>query len=579
MNGGEIIAETLKKNGVNFIFTLCGGHISPILVGAKKKNIKVIDVRHEPTAVFAADAIARLTGIPGVAVVTAGPGVTNSITALKNAQLAQSPVILLGGAAATVLKGRGALQDIEQLDLLKTVVKWSISIEQNCDIVPIIEEAFKVAMSGIPGPVFIECPIDILYDEELVKEWYGRKSPTSKSFSIKKKIVNWYLKRHVDKLFACAPEEIIIEENGDIVPFTIDPHNVEKVREEIKKAQKPVLILGKQVTFRKQIVNDLSEGLKKLGIPTFLASMSRGLLGETHPNYFRHGRSNALRNADLIIIAGMPIDFRLGYGRKINKNATHIGINRSKEELEKNRKADIRIQSDPGTFLLKLTEKGTFDKENWRKWFETLQQWEERGNARLYEFSKVETDYINPLYLLQKIDTHKNKNSIIIGDGGDFVATASYIIKPPGPLTWLDAGPYGTLGAGAGFAIAAKLMSPNSEVILLYGDGSAAYSIAEFDTFVRHKLPIIAVIGNDAGWTQIKRDQVKYLKDPIATTLEFNDYHIVVEGYGAKGLFLENPQKIGEALKQAREIAQSGSPVLINAKIGITKFREGSISM
>lgn len=173
MDGGEVIAQVLKNQGVRFLFTLSGGHISPILVGAKKQGIRVIDVRQESTAVFAADAVGRLTGIPGVAAVTAGPGVTNSITAIKNAQMANSPLILLGGAAATILKGRGALQDIELMKLFKTLVKWATTIKQYCDIIPLIEEAFDVAKSGIPGPVLIECPIDLLYDETIVRKWYG----------------------------------------------------------------------------------------------------------------------------------------------------------------------------------------------------------------------------------------------------------------------------------------------------------------------------------------------------------------------------------------------------------------------
>ena len=579
MNGGDIIAETLKKQGVEYLFTLCGGHISPILVGAKKQKIRVIDVRHEPTAVFAADAMARLTGIPGVAAVTAGPGVTNSITALKNAQMAQSPLILIGGAAATVLQGKGALQDIEQLDLLKTVVKWATKIEQNCDIVPVLEEAFKVAMSGVPGPVFIECPIDILYDEELVKEWYGKKSKAKNSSSIKQKIVNWYLKRHVDNLFACSPEEIDIEENDNIIPFSVNQKHIQEVISEINNAQKPVLILGKQATLRKEIIDQLSEGLKNLGVPIFLASMSRGLLGEDHPNYFRHGRTNALKEADVIIIAGMPIDFRLGYGRKINKKAYHIGINRSKEELNKNKKPDLSIQSDPATFLVELSETISFQREKWNLWFNRLNEWKKQGKDEIKKFIGVKTEYINPLLLLEEINKHKDKSSVIIGDGGDFVATASYIIKPPGPLTWLDPGPYGTLGVGAGFALAAKLVNPDSEIWLIYGDGAAGYSIAEMDTFVRHKIPIISVIGNDAGWTQIERDQVKYLEDPVGTILKFTDYHKVSQGYGAEGFLITEETEIGDVLLKAKKLAKEGKPVLINAKIGKTKFREGSISM
>ena len=176
MHGGDLIAEVLKTQGVEFLFTLCGGHISPILVSCKQRGIRVIDVRHEVTAVFAADAVARLTGVPGVAAVTAGPGVTNTMTAIKNAQLAQSPVVLLGGATATALKGRGALQDINQMALFEPHVKWAKSVQKVRDLVPVLEEAFKISQGGVPGPVFIECPVDLLYDETIVREWYGVKT-------------------------------------------------------------------------------------------------------------------------------------------------------------------------------------------------------------------------------------------------------------------------------------------------------------------------------------------------------------------------------------------------------------------
>ena len=173
INVGNIIGKVLREQGVKFLFTLCGGHISPILTGANKEGIRIIDVRHEVNAVFAADAVGRLTGTPGVAAVTAGPGVTNSITALKNAQLAQSPMILLAGASPTVLKNRGALQDIDQLALVKSITKLALSVRRNCDIIPVLENAFDVCRSGVPGPVFIECPIDLVYSESMVRQWYG----------------------------------------------------------------------------------------------------------------------------------------------------------------------------------------------------------------------------------------------------------------------------------------------------------------------------------------------------------------------------------------------------------------------
>lgn len=579
MNGGRLIARILKKHGVKFLFTLCGGHISPILVGAKQEGIRVIDVRQEPTAVFAADAVSRLTGIPGVAVVTAGPGVTNSITAVKNAQMAQSPLILFGGAPATALRGRGALQDIEQIKLFETLVKWSAALQQDCDIPKVLDEAFDVARSGIPGPVFIECPMDLLYDEELVRQLYMQETGEPKG--IVDRVTRWYLRRQVDKIFACSPISLDIAGKEEIVPFRVDPTEVEEVRARIAAAKRPVMIVGSQATLRTGMAGELSGSLKELGMPIYLTGMARGLLGENHPLQLRHGRTAALKAADLVLIAGMPCDFRLNYGRSIGRDAFYIAVNRSREELKLNRKPDLAIEADPCTFLVELASGFWLapDAPPLEDWIGRLREEEARREQEIANFMELKTDYVNPVYLCGQIDRHIAGESVIIGDGGDFIATASYLVKPRGPLSWLDPGPYGTLGVGAGFALAAALVRPEAEVWLLYGDGAAGYGIIEIDTFVRHNLPVIAVIGNDAGWTQIAREQVPVLQDDVGTVLRHNNYHIVAEGLGAKGFLLSETEAVSSILEQARESRADGGTVLVNALIGKTDFRKGSISM
>ena len=275
----------------------------------------------------------------------------------------------------------------------------------------------------------------------------------------------------------------------------------------------------------------------------------------------------------------MPIDFRLDYGRVINRKAFLIIINRSEDYYRKNLKPDLFVQADPSQFLIELSKSPIMKNKEWNDWFDILDKREAKRNEEIMQFSRKKTQYINPLKLSFEISKIIDKNSIIVVDGGDFVATVSYIILPSGPLSWLDAGPFGTLGAGAGFAIASKLVNPDREVWLFYGDGAAGYSIVEFDTFVRHKLPIIAVIGNDAGWTQIARDQIEYLKDDVGTVLSYNNYHKVVQGFGGDGLLLKNEEQIQSVLRNAKKKAIDGNPVLINALIGKTDFRKGSISM
>jgi len=578
MSGGDRIAKALVRHGVRHLFTLCGGHISPILVSAKQRGISVIDVRHEATAVFAADAVSRLTGIPGVAAVTAGPGVTNTITAIKNAQLAQSALVLLGGATATFLKGRGALQDIDQMSLIKPHVKWAISVKTLREVVPAINRAFTEAKSGLPGPVFVELPVDLLYDEQLVRQWYADAMGKGKARGLGDKFVKWHLQRHVDKLFA-GSEPVEDSAPKEIERRFADLAEVDQVLTRLKKAERPVLLIGSQAMLCACEMYDVAAAVEKLGVPVYLAGMARGLLGEKNQLQAIHKRSQALNEADLVLLAGVPMDFRLNYGRAINRQAKLITVNLSRSDLKKNRRPTQGIHADPGLFIIQLANQFPADQKNWRDWVERLNQRGREREKEIEAFADQKTDRINPLRLCLEINQTMNRQSTVVVDGGDFVATASYIVRPRGPFSWLDPGVFGTLGVGAGFALGAKLVKPESEVWLLYGDGSLGYGLAEFDTFVRHGLPVIAVVGNDAGWTQITREQVEILEDDVGTTLQYTDYHRAAEGLGAVGLLLTEQTSIRQVLQQAKELASAGMPVLINAHIGKTDFRKGSISM
>ena len=577
MNGGAVIAQILKDHGVRYVFTLSGGHISPILTESRKSGIRVVDVRHEANAVFAADAVSRLTGSPGVAVVTAGPGVANSVTALVNAKMAQSPVVVFGGASATVLKGRGSLQDIDQLSLVRSAVKAVFTIKKNCDFIPVIESAFACAQSGVPGPVFVECPIDLLYDESLVRQWYLDKGSAVSGNAFLDKMISWYLKRHVDRMYACDLDTM---ERKNIAPTKPEFRDsaAQRAAGMIDGAVRPVMIVGSQAVLDPVKVPELVKAINTMNIPVYLAGMARGLLGADHPLQFRHKRGSALAESDLVVLAGMPCDFRLDYGRSINAKAAVIALNRSKKDLTLNRRPALAVNTDPAGFLIacsSLIGKAP-DRDSW---MQTLRTREKQREEQIKSLTGEKTGYVNPMLLLEKIDKAMSDKSIIVADGGDFIATASYIVRPRGPLTWLDPGVFGTLGVGAGFAIGAKLCSPGSDVWLLWGDGAAGFSLVEFDTFVRHKIPVIAVIGNDAGWTQIARDQVEFLKDDVATALRYSNYQGIADSFDAKGLIINNESQIEPVLKQAVEVSRRGTPVLINALIGKTEFRKGSISM
>ena len=568
---GLDIGSFFKQKNITSVFTLCGGHISPILVGCEKENINIIQVRDEVSAVFAADAVSRLTDSVGVAIVTAGPGVTNTITAIKNAQMAQSPVLLIGGAAATLLKGRGSLQDIDQISLLKTYVKSAVSVKKTRDVIPTLANALNIATSGVPGPVFVELPIDLLYPEEDIRKEFINQLPKSGYFG---KIAHWYVERHLNDLFSSKKSSIKVK---PVKEFKIDQRKIDKAALAIVKAKKPVFLLGNQVTQNKEFLPMCLKSIDKLSVPTFTSGMARGCFGSSDKYFFRHNRKHALKNADVVVTLGIPLDFRLGYGFSINKDATLIAVNKSKEDLNKNRKPDIGIHADPSRIMHEIGK--IINPPSCKEWIKELTGLEEKRETEILQFSKYETDFVNPVHLCKTIDKFIDEESILVADGGDFVGTASYTIRPRSALGWLDPGPFGTLGVGGGFAIGAKSSFPKKEVWVFYGDGASAYSLAEFDTLCRHKLPVIAIIGNDASWQQIAREQKQMLGSNIGTELAFNAYEKVVEGYGGKGYYVENHDTLDETLKRAKEDAKLGYPVLVNIKISKSDFRKGSISV
>jgi acetolactate synthase-1/2/3 large subunit len=581
MNGGDRVAAVLQAQGVRFLFTLCGGHISPILVGAKRLGIRVVDVRHEVDAVFAADAVFRMTGVPGVAAVTAGPGVTNTITAVKNAQLAQSAVVVLGGAAATMLKGRGSLQDIDQMALFAPHAKWSATVSRRRDVVSILERAFLESRSGVPGPVFVELPVDLLYDEELVRSWY---TAAGKGGGLAGAATRAYLGRHLTRLFGeGSGEPQTAQPAPRVTPPPVDSGLVRKAAARLRKAKRPVLVLGSQVVLDVAAAGGIAEvgrAVDALGAPVYLAGGARGLLGAGHALQMRHKRKEALREADLVLLAGIPCDFRLDYGRNINRKAFFISVNRSEEDLKKNRKPDLAVHGDPGLLLKAMAEEAGTISGLFTDWLEALRARDrEREKEIDAQAGTPSQDLVNPIQLFRELERILADDSVLVVDGGDFVATASYTVTPRQPLSWLDPGVFGTLGVGGGFALGAKLCRPDADVWILYGDGSVAYSLAEFDTFARHGIPVIAVVGNDAGWTQIAREQIEVLKDDVGTVLARTDYHKVAEGYGGRGLLLSRPEDIPAVLDEAVRTARAGTPVLINVHLARTEFRKGSISM
>ncbi|CAI5447723.1 unnamed protein product [Caenorhabditis angaria] len=587
-HGGELVASVLKAHEVQEIFVLCGGHISPILVAAEKLGINIIDTRHEVNAVFAADAVARLRQSIGVAAVTAGPGLTNTITAVKNAQMAESPLLLIGGAAPTLLKGRGALQDIDQMVLFRPICKYVARVERLRDIVPTVRKAIQVAKSGCPGPVFVEFPVDVLYPYELVVKEIGF-NPNAKGFI--QKALNYYLRCHVSRQFSGAWQK------QDITPLEISTpmpkgEDISKIVELLKGAKKPVLLIGSQATLPPVKPDDLVRAVEKIGVPCFLGGMARGLLGKDNELQMRQVRRDALKEADLTILAGTVTDFRLSYGRTLSKKSKIVAINRNYSQLTKNEKAfwnaDVSVQADVASTLVQVAALlgSTYTKP--QSWISTLRQKDnekEEANAKKIA-PKLTNGFLNPLSFLKTLDESLPENAILVADGGDFVGSAAYIIRPRGPLQWLDPGAFGTLGVGGGFALGAKVVHPEKPVYIIWGDGSCGYSLMEFDSFARHRLPVIGIVGNDACWTQIAREQIPMFQSSVAVDLARTRYDNVAISLGGWGetIDAENVEKTRGILDEALNFSRKSEKkerksALINVLIGKTDFREGSISV
>eukprot|EP01083_Nonionella_stella_P066769 176096_1 len=597
--GGYLIAKVLLSEGVQSVFTLTGGHISPMLVGCNQLGIKVIDVRDEVTTVFAADAVGRLTGKPGVAMVTAGPGLTNTITAVKNAQMAESPCLVFGGATSMLLKGRGSLQDIDQFALMRPHVKRCFTLARIKDIIPTLREAFYISNHGIPGPVFIETPLEILWPRsEIELSTSGEKKKGSGSWKDwLPNIGDLYVKYHVHRVFKDGFNDLnnikmddkykyITNQTGNAAPNV--PFNL--ILNKLLNSKCPLLIVGSQSMLHPMLIAQFIESINELSVPVYLSGMSRGLLGITHDLYFRHKRSVALSKCDCVILLGSSCDFRLNYGRSINKNAYFVHVNLDKAKLKINsdlRKRQLSIEEDGCKFLIKLaeTKRDLGFSLSFKNWSNELSRREFEREANIdigmkQELKTKEEGTMNTINLCRILNTLIEEDTYLVADGGDFVGTASYLVKPRQPLHWLDPGAFGTLGCGAGFALGVKALNPAANIVMLYGDGSFGWSLAEFDTFQRHKFGLIAIIGNDSCWHQMYRDQVRILRDTTATLLgKHTRYDQVVEGFGCKGFLATNTEEFIQAFKEAQTYAKQGIPVVINALISKSKFREGSISL
>jgi acetolactate synthase-1/2/3 large subunit len=463
------------------------------------------------------------------------------------------------------------------MSLMRPLVKWATTVKTVPTLQPTVERAIAVATDGVPGPVFVEVPVDLLYPESIVRMWYEKEAGLGKAKGIGAKALELYIKGHLYRQFrAPAMPELNLPVK---LPSLRGDTTIDRAADAVRAAKKPVIVIGSQSLVGVKDPGRLARAIGTLGVPVYLAGSARGLLGRTHELQLRHNRGQALKEADCIIVCGFPFDFRLGYGRGINKQGTLIAANLSNHELRKNRRPDIAIEMHAGDFLVALAERAGGSTGAWTDWLAVLRERERARDAEIAAKVAASGELVDPIHFFTRLEDAMADDAVLVVDGGDFVATASYIVRPRAPLSWLDPGVFGTLGVGGGMALGASLVRPGREVWLIWGDGSSAYTLAEFDSYVRHGVAPIAVIGNDASWMQIAREQVEILGTTLGCDLRRTDYHKVAEGYGGVGLVLTDPARVDATLAEAKAIARTGKPVCINVHLRKTDFRKGSISM
>ncbi len=537
-HGGALVARALKREGVSHLFTLCGGHIQHIYDGCLDEGIRVVDTRHEQSAGHAAEGWARATGQPGVAAVTAGPGVTDAVTAVANAWRGGIPMVLIGGQGPNALREMGSLQEMDHVTLMRSITRWSATVPEVRRIPDYLAMAFRKATTGVPGPVFLELPLDVLLTEE-------------------------------DDSFISWPENSRTRQaTGG------DPAGIEAAARLLAGAERPVAVVGTQWFFS-PYRDALGEFLRRYDMPCFLNGGARGALAPEDRHFFRLCRSGALAKADVVVIFGTPWDFRLGYGQSIEADAKVIQVDLDPHVIGHNRGADVGLQADSGLVMKQLAEAGSRPPSGW---IDQVRPMEQRQYDKMRAEMASDASPVNPLRFAKELADAIPGDSTVICDGGDIVGTAAKLVDVRHPGHWMDPGPLGTLGVGPGFAMAAQLARPNSPVFIIYGDGSFGLNGFEFEAMARQGIPVIGVVGNDAAWTQIRRGQLEFFGEERspATRLEFTRYDRVVEALGGHGEYVERPEEMRPAIERA---LASGKPALVNVKIGASDFRKGAISV
>ena len=549
VSGGRLVAKALKAEGVDTIFTLCGGHIIDIYDGCIDEGIRIIDVRHEQVAAHAADGYARQTGKLGCVVTTAGPGCTNAVTGVATAFRSESPILHIGGGGGLAQHKMGSLQDLPHVQMMRPITKFAESVLTTERIPDMIAMAAREAFAGAYGPSYLEISRDVLDREVHIKD-------------------------------AVIPKPGHYRASVNSIG---DPADIERLADVLVKAERPAILFGQQVWAARGHKEAVAL-LKGLDIPGYFNGASRGLLPPGDPHHFDRTRSLAFAKADVVLIVGTPFDFRMGYGKRINV-PTLVQIDQDYRTVGKNRDITFGIAGDPGAVLKAVlaaaSAKIDAGKRQLRQqWMKSLHEAEAAALEKLMPQFLSNTTPINPMRVAWEMNEFLGEDTIYIGDGGDVVTISAQAVRPRNPGQWMDPGALGSLGVGTGFALAAKLANPEKEVLCYYGDGSFGMTAFDMETANRFGAPYLAVIGNNSAMNQIRYGQItKYGEQRgnvgnLLGDIPFGKFAEMLGGYGEE---VRDPAQIQSALRRGREaVAKSGKSAVINIWVDPREYAPGT---
>ncbi|MNJ95755.1 Acetolactate synthase large subunit IlvG [compost metagenome] len=552
ISGGHLVAKALKNEGVDTIFTLCGGHIIDIYDGCVDEGIRIVDFRHEQVAAHAADGYARQTGKLGVVVTTAGPGCTNAMTGIATAFRSESPVLHIGGQGGISQHMMGSLQDLPHTEMMRPITKFSEGVRSTERVADMVSMAIRASFAGAYGPSYLEIPRDVL-------------------------------DREIDVSRAVIPAPSSYRASSKSIG---DPAEIEKLADLLLNAERPVMLFGNQVWTARGHKEAVAL-IRALDIPAYFNGAARGILPPGDPHHFDRTRREGFDKADVIVIVGTPFDFRMGYGKRLSQDAKIVQIDQDYRTVGKNRDVNLGLVGDPGAILAATLQatSGRIDKSAQAKrrvWMKALLAAEAVATEKLMPLFKSNSSPIHPYRVAYEMNEFLGEDTIYIGDGGDVVTISAQAVRPRNPGQWMDPGALGSLGVGTGFAIAAGLANPEKEVLCYYGDGAFSMTSFDIETANRFNVPFIAVVGNNSAMNQIRFGQLaKYghERGNVGNLLSDIPYSRFAEMLGGYGEEVRDPSRIAGALQRARDAVQkTRKSAVINIWVDPAVYAPGTMA-